>query len=308
VSPELPDVFAIIVTYNNESDIRGCLSGLLVNKNSCNLRICVIDNASSDNTISVINAFKSRHVVDKPDINLTANKSNLGFTVALNQGLKRCEQGYILVLNPDAALKEGCLRTLIAASKGITAAGVVAPQLLNPDGSIQPSCRRFPRRRDLIFELAGLSYLFPQNPRFNYWKMGDFNHNLKRDVDQPQGACLFFSKKILDQVGLWDEAFPMFFSDVDWCARVKKSGCKIIFEPAAKAAHKKGASINRNRIKMIISSHKSFALYLKRYRPNFILVNQIFAIILWLTAFVRIFVFLAEGLFSKHKSEATNGK
>ena len=141
--------------------------------------------------------------------------------------------------------------------------GIVAPQFLNADGSIQPSCRRFPRHRDIVFHALGLNYLFPYSKLYNYWKMGDFDHQSQRFVDQPQGAFLLTHRRAFEDVGLLDENFPMFFSDVDWCRRFINKGWKITFTPEVKIIHHKGSSVynNRNRISLIWSSHISFYLY-----------------------------------------------
>ncbi len=308
MSPRTPDVSVVIVTYNNENEIEPCLRCLLSNKKFHTFQIHIIDNASSDNTVEIAKNFKTKNSNDRYQMVIAANEINVGFTAGLNQGLTKCEGSYVLVLNPDAFLREGSLVKLFSVISENSEVGAAAPQLLNPEGTIQQSCRRFPRYRDLVFQMSGLSYLFPNSPRFNHWKMGDFSHDERREVDQPQGACLLFSNKILKKVGLWDEGFPMFFSDVDWCARVSQQGYKIIFEPTSKVDHKKGVSIYRNRVKMIISSHKSFIRYLKKYRPHFILVNHIFAIILWGVAFIRVLLYMAKTLFSKRNLEAGNAE
>jgi GT2 family glycosyltransferase len=197
---------------------------------------------------------------------------------------------YIITLNPDTQLSGGTIVKLMSVLKANGQAGVVAPQLLNPDGTVQPSCRRFPHRRDVIFEISGLSRLFSKSARFNGWKMGDFDHCEQRSVEQPQGACLMFRSDLLDHVGFWDASFPMFFSDVDWCHRVKLAGYDIVFYPDAKVVHQRGVSIHQRRPAMIWSSHESFYQYLRKYRASgrFFLANEIVGIILGMVALIRI--------------------
>lgn len=168
--------------------------------------------------------------------------------------------------------------------------GVVAPQLRNPDGSLQPSCRRFPRRRDVTYECLGLNLLFPKSRLFNSWKMGDFDHLSQRRVEQPQGAFLLTTREVMNSVGLWDETYPMFFSDVEWCHRVKNAGLDIIFEPGARVMHQKGVSIYKRRAAMIWTSHISFYRYLKKYRAHGLgfIVNGLFGVFMVILALVRI--------------------
>ena len=107
-------------------------------------------------------------------------------------------------------------------------------------------------------------------------------------MDQPQGACLLFRRHLLQEVGYWDESFPMFFSDVDWCLRVKQHGWQILFEPLAQVIHHKGSSVYQNRPSMIWSSHISFYRYLKKHHPNPI-INPLLGLLLIITAIFRSF-------------------
>jgi GT2 family glycosyltransferase len=181
------------------------------------------------------------------------------------------------------------LSKLIDYLKENPAVGMVAPQLLFPDGRIQPSCRHFPERKDIIWHLSGLNCLFPRSVVFNRWKMGNFSHQVEAEVDQPQGAALMTHRKAFETVGFPDENFPMFFSDVDWCQRFKAKGWKIVFYPSAKIIHHQGTSIHRNRVRMIWSSHLSFIRYFQKYRPGFWngLMNCFVGALLILMALIR---------------------
>ncbi len=285
-------VSVVVVTYNSANEIVMCLQSLGLELQGDISQIIVVDNDSSDKTRNFVSAVAD----SETGVELLCNDQNLGFTRALNQGLKRCRGQYILILNPDTCLRPSCLSTLRQALDAHKNVGVVAPQLLNPDETVQPSCRRFPRRQDLIWELSGLSRVFAKSRQFNHWRMGDFDHLSSRAVDQPQGACLFFSKAVLDEVGLWDEQFPMFFSDVDWCLRVKNSGYGTYFESAAKVGHMRGASVFKYRTRMLWTSHRSFYHYFVKHKQSFVLVNELFGVILWLVCLVRICVVPFEQL------------
>lgn len=281
-------ISVVIVTYNSENEIVACLDSLLEEVKGFSSQVVIVDNNSTDSTLESLDKIKSKWCYSANKLELITNNTNLGFTKALNQGLKKCRGNYILTLNPDTVLQVSCITKLANALNHDDKIGIVAPQLLNPDGSIQPSCRRFPRRQDVLWEISGLSYLFRKSKQFNRWKMGEFKHLSRLDVDQPQGACLLFRRMILDSVGYWDESFPMFFSDVDWCKRVKSEGYKILFEPAAKVVHHKGVSVSRNRAKMIWTSHRSFYEYFKKHKKKFLFVNEIFGVILFVSGIFRI--------------------
>lgn len=284
------DVSVVVVTFNNENEIADCIDSLARELENDRWQLMVIDNCSADRTSETVRLKLSALDAIGISMELICNQENLGFTRALNQGLRKSHGEFILILNPDTRLQQESLRILKKKLYETDLIGVAAPQLLNADGSVQSSCRRFPRHRDVIFEMTGLSSVFKSSQLFSGWKMGDFDHRVGRSVDQPQGACLFFRRSVLNAVGLWDERFPMFFSDVDWCRRVKKAGFDIVFEPAAKVVHHKGVSVHQKRPRMIWSSQRSFFRYfMKHYdQPKYFLANYVTGFLLLVTAVPRI--------------------
>ena len=254
-------VSAIIVAWNSESDIAACLESVLAAK-SGPLEILVVDNASQDGTPGLLRGYGNKIV-------LVENRSNLGFARAVNQGLERARGEYLLLLNPDAALEPGALEEMLSFMDQNPQVGAVGPQLLNPDGTIQPSCREFPRPSHLFWELLGFSKIFPRHPVFGSWRMGYFDHRSLREVDQPMGACLLVRSTAAHEIGPMDDGnFPMFFNEVDWCLRLKQRGWTIFFNPRARAVHRHGASTARDRGSMIASSHQSLERYLDKNYPR----------------------------------------
>ncbi|MFQ5769669.1 MAG: glycosyltransferase family 2 protein [bacterium] len=297
------EISIIIVTFNNENEILACLDALLRELGHCSFQIILVDNNSQDRTRELIHENWSKFQSQNGETIFISNSENCGFTRALNQGLRNCNGKDILILNPDTELQSGSLMTLRDTLRCEPNFDVVAPQLLNPDGSVQSSCRRFPRHRDVLFDMIGLSSLFRKSKVFNHWKMGDFDHQNRRSVDQPQGACLMFSRQLLHAVGFWDENFPMFFSDVDWCQRVILHGYSILFEPAAKVMHHKGRSVEQSRPEMIWSSHHSFYKYFKKHKKalRFLILNEMAGFILLFLAIFRIFWKCFAGFIVKDK-------
>ena len=258
------DISIILVTFNHQQEIQNCLKSIRAALTSYHAQIIFIDNYSSDRTVPnarvELEKFEPQH-----KWLIIQNSVNKGFTKAINQGLTKSQGKYILILNPDTELNPQLFPPLINIIEKNKKCGIVSPQFINSDGTIQPSCRRFPRHRDLLYTTFGLNKLFSNSPRFNYWQMGDFDFQTQRTVQQPQGAFLLTHRKALNQIGLLDETFPMFFSDVDWCRRFIEHGWEILFVPGVKIIHHKGGSIYKNRLKMIWSSHRSFYLYFKKY-------------------------------------------
>ncbi|MDZ7361800.1 MAG: glycosyltransferase family 2 protein [candidate division KSB1 bacterium] len=302
----LPDTIAIIiVTFQNAGEIAACLRSLREAAPEHRIRLFLIDNASTDATRPIIAATLAELPASRFFIKFIFNEENAGFTRAVNQGLENYlalaghELAPVLFLNPDTILPAGSLAALLKKLYAFSDAGVIAPQLVHQDGRIQPSCRRFPTHADLFCELLGLSRLFSRSPRFNRWKMGDFDHRQAAEVDQPQGACLLARPEVVKQVGRWDERFPIFFSDVDWCRRVWENGWKIRFEPAVQIIHAQGVSVRQVRAAAIWSSHISFWRYLRKHesgwREKF--WNVILGPLLVVTAMVRMIPYLSKVIF-----------
>ncbi len=284
----MSSVSIIIVTYNSEKEIIKCINSLLPQLNDFDGEIIIIDNDSTDKTIFFIKD------IDSKSISIIQNKENFGYTKANNQGIKNVKGNYILFLNPDTIIPNSTIKNLLNEIKDDKKLGVIAPQLRFPDGEIQNSCRRFPRRRDILYDSIGLSKIFNNSKEFNYWKMGDFDHKKSSLVDQPAGAALLIPKMIFDEIGLLDEQFPMFFSDVDLCKRIWDAGYNVQYTIKSFIIHKGGASVYRKRIKMIVSSHFSFWKYFNKYKTKLFdkIINVIVGIFLLVLIPFRILLIL----------------
>ncbi len=130
-------------------------------------------------------------------------------------------------------------------------------------------------------EFTLLAYIFPKSKLFGRWKMKYFDYSQDADINQPMAAALMVQKAWLDKSGFMDERFEMFFNDVDLCKRIIDSGMKIRFLNNAKVKHKKGASIYKNRIKMIKVWNKDCSKYFEKYHNNILLL-------LWLKISLKI--------------------
>lgn len=252
----------VIVSWNTRDLLRRCLATLRDELAGIDSEVFVVDNNSADGSARMVEA-------EHGWVELIANEDNLGFARANNQAIKRSSGRFLLLLNPDTEVVPGAIRVLLDFLEAHGEAGVVAPQLINPDGSIQRSCRQFPTFTGMLYELVGLSRLFPNDPRFRQYKMLDWNHDDEREVDQPEGACLLLRRSVIDAVGLLDEGFFMLFEEVDWCYRIKQAGWQIWFTPRARIVHHYGQSIKQVKVKMILSSHRGlYRFWFKHYRQG----------------------------------------
>ena len=276
----------IILTWNSQEVIKNCLDSIYSSNRDLNFEIIVVDNNSRDRTKEILkNSY--------PKVKLIANVKNLGYAKGNNQGIEKSKSEFILLLNPDVKLIDDFLTKITKFFKEHPKAGALGPQLLNPDKSIQSSCREFPEYSTILWELLSLSHIFLRSKIFGRWRMRYFDHNSLAEVDQPMGSVLLIRRKTLEEVGLFDTNFKMFFNDVDLCYRIKKAGWKIYFYPGAKAFHIKGSSTQKAKAKMIFLSHWGFYKFLKKYRTGW--ANEILSIflggLLLLSSGLRILLF-----------------
>jgi len=221
----------------------------------------VVDNKSDDDT-----PYKLARLW--PQLKMIVNPRNLGYAKACNQGMRESTGEFVLLLNPDTVLHPQALQKLIDFLQANPQAGAVGPQFLDTYGKVQPSCRRFPNYLTLVWECTGLSILFPHNIIFGTWRMGDFDFQSTREVDQPMASALLIRKKVIDEVGLMDERFVMFFNDVDFCNRIRSKGLKIYFLAEAKVTHHLGGTTRKRKGAMIFHSHLGLLKYLRKHHSR----------------------------------------
>lgn len=275
-----------MVTYNSSQTIGVCIESVLADIETVSGELIVVDNHSTDDTPALLQSYAAQN----PRIALELNQVNRGFAVGNNQALRLATGKHIFVLNPDTVLETGVLKALLERLESSEKIGIVAPQLRFPDGRIQKTCRRFPRHLDVIYNVFGLANIFPANQHFNSWKMGDFNHEIPCQVDQPAGAALMIRGGLFRELGGFDMNFPMFFNDVDLCKRVKDAGYEIWYFPQYVIQHLGGASVKQVKLKMTLSSHISFFRYFEKHftRLHQQPMNFLVGILLYLSLIPRL--------------------
>ncbi len=249
-----------IVSWNTRDLLRECLRAVAQHHPLEEYEIIVVDNASPDASAQMVKE-------EFPHVRLLANSENLFYARANNQALEAARGDLIMLLNPDTQVKDGCMTRLAELLRGRPEAGAVAPRLTFPDGSTQSSCRSFPTPRALLMDMLGMARLFPNCEICGEYRLTYFAHDQLQEVDQPMASALMLKRSALEEVGGFDEGFPMFFNDVDLCLRLKQAGWKIFFLPEAEALHHHGASTAQRRREMIAQSHDSLLrFYRKHYR------------------------------------------
>jgi GT2 family glycosyltransferase len=199
-----------------------------------NIEILVVDNGSTDGSVEMLRA-------DFPDVHVVVNAENRGFPAANNQGIALAEGRYVLLLNPDTEVVGDALAAMLAFADEHPDVGVIGPQLLNPDGSVQSSRRRFPTLATAFFESTWLQPCAPRSLIERYYVL-DQPDDAVLDVDWMQGAALMARREAIDQVGPMDERFFMYSEELDWCRRFRDAGWRVVYLPIARVIHYAGKS------------------------------------------------------------------
>ena len=220
----------ILVNYNTTELLVKCLETLKAQVIPGDYRIVVVDNNSPDG-----GAERLRR--EYQHINLIENSTNGGYAHAVNRAIREFNSDYILLLNPDIEVKPGAISAMLDFMTKHQDAGIVGGKLLNPDGTLQYSCRTFYTLPVILLRRTFLGKLFPKSKRLARHLMTDWDHNSVREVDWMLGACLMIRRSALREVGLMDERFFLYFEDVDWCYRMKKGGWKVYYLPEALMVH-----------------------------------------------------------------------
>lgn len=273
----------IVIAYNSNDVLPALLQSIGAQTGSFEKQIIIIDNYSADNCARLVQG-SGLHA------SLAINRANRGYTAAVNQALADVTGDFVFLLNPDIRLHPDCTQELAAVLTADSTAGAAAPQLLSPDGRIQPSVRNFPTFSTLIWEHSGLSRLLPNNRIFGRWKNRYFDHNTRARIAQPMASALMFRRETLARIGPWDEQFFIFFSDVDYCKRLSDAGLAIIFEPAARAEHQLGSSTRKEGGWIIRDSHRGFYRYLCKHElfGRKRALRPLVWLLLWMSAQVRV--------------------
>jgi GT2 family glycosyltransferase len=252
------DVSIVVVHWRVPQLLNACLSSIAADTALAGLNVetLVVDNASADAQFDEVMATHSwARTLRLPD--------NLGFAGGNNAGIARAQGAALLLLNPDTALLPGALRRLWDALWLAPHIGMVAPLLLNPDGSLQSHGYRFPTVLSMALDL------FPAHPRLvasplnGRMPLGDGATPIA--IDYPLGAAMLVRRAVIEEVGPLDESYGMYSEEVDWAQRMRVAGWTIVLAPAARVVHHGAQSTRQQPVAMYEALWRSRARYFERW-------------------------------------------
>ncbi len=273
----------VIVNWNTGELLGQCLASLFNSLQIKEVEVFVVDNASTDDSMALV---RERF----PQVRLIENEENLGFARANNQAFRQSSGRYVLMLNPDTLVHPLGIDALVDFMETHPRAGACGARLLNPDGSLQPSCSPAPtlgREFRRLFHLPGMR---PDG----YYPMDNWDAQQPRQVDVILGACLLLRRQALEQVGWLDEDYFIYSEEVDLCHRLRRAGWELYWVPHGQVVHLGGQSTRQVSEAMFLRLYQAKLIY---FRKNFGRGSAVgYKLILFTASFARL-LFLPLGLF-----------
>ena len=278
------NTFAVcVVSYNTHDLLRACLDSVLANPlaaagDSLSDSVIVVDNGSTDGTLEMIRS-------DYSHVQLFTNTRNAGYGAAANQAFAQCQADYVLLLNSDTRLMPDGLVQLRAFLDQHADVAIVGPRLLNPDGTLQPSCFHFPTPLEVFLDVANARKLIGHLPRLRDVYLRTWDHAHPRQVAWVSGAALAIRRSAFEMVHGFDPSFFFYYEETDLCFRLHQTGWKVFFAPVTDVVHVGGASSRSQQTQLTVQLYASLAHF---YRQHYTLVARVaLALLLQAVALLR---------------------
>ena len=230
-----PILSVIIVSYNTRDLLIECLETLIATASAIAHEIIVVDNASRDGS--------AERVAERfPHVTLIRSEVNLGFAAANNLGFRAARGRYLVLLNSDAFPQPGALERALAHLEAEPDIGLGGARLIGRDGEWQPSARSFPSPLNDLLTLSGLAARYPRSRFFGRFDRTWTDPMRPADVDWVPGAFSILRHDLLARIGDFDDAFFLYYEEVDLCRRIRAAGLRVRYWPDVVVVHIGGES------------------------------------------------------------------
>jgi N-acetylglucosaminyl-diphospho-decaprenol L-rhamnosyltransferase len=259
----LPRVAVVVVTYNSGDVLPGCLESLRHGgaRDVDLIDVVVVDNASTDLSLEVAKS------VDGLPVSVVLLPENLGYAAGINAGIATLHSRLpdaVMVVNPDCRFESGALATLARALEE-PRRGIVAPRLVNPDGTLQPTLRRLPTVTG-VFAEAVLGGRLADRLGLGELIFAEAPHDVPAQAAWVTGAAVLMSWTLLETIGPWDETFLLYSEETEFMLRAADHGWSTWYEPGAVVEHRGGESGTRPGLAALVTVNK-VRLYRRRHGP-----------------------------------------
>ena len=251
------DLSIAIVSYNTKAVLLDCIRSIHAYTTGIAFEVIVVDNDSQDGTVA---ALKEAY----PAMKIVANPDNRGFAKAVNQALSVSRGRHVLLLNSDTLVKDRALVTIVAYLDEHSDVGAVSCKQWTGDGHLNQTCFPFPSIRDHLIYSAPFQRIAP-SMQMAAAATQTVDCTQSQDVDWANGACLMVRRSLLQQLGGLDEAFFMYFEDVDLCRRLHQHGYRVRHLAEAEIIHFIGCSSGRDRERLQLVWEFSRICYIEKH-------------------------------------------
>ena len=252
----------VIVNYKVKYFLRQCIQSIY--NSQCNLTydIIVVDNASDDGSVEMLEEYF-------PKVKLIANKDNVGFSKANNQGFAVANSKYVLILNPDTILQEDTLQTSYDYAEAHPDVGAIGVRMIDGKGQFLPESKRgFPTPLNAIWKMLKVSKLFPKSSFFNRYYMGHIGEYKTHDVDVLTGAYMWVRKEAITATGGFDEDYFMYGEDIELSYQIRAQDYRIVYLPTTSIIHFKGESTKKSSVKYLRNFYGAMGIYANKRNSN----------------------------------------
>jgi len=226
------DLTTIIVNYNTANLLHKCIKALRNSASKISMNIVIVDNASSDESASLLQR-------DFSDCKIIFNDKNVGFGRANNQCVPYIKGKYVLLLNTDAFVSEDTINKTIQYMDNSPRCGILGVKLFGRDEELQPSCRYFPTPFNIFLQRTGLKRFFKKVKLIDDMS---WDHNAAQQCDWVPGCYYLIRKEVVEKVGLFDPRYFLYYEEVDHCFATKKAGWEVHYFADTSVVHIGGES------------------------------------------------------------------
>jgi len=281
----------IIVNYNVKYFLEQCLHSVRKAIKGLDAEVFVVDNNSVDGSVEMLQS-------KFPEIQTIANKDNVGFSTANNQGIKLANGDYILLLNPDTIVEEDTFTKVVQFMDEHKDAGGLGVKMVDGKGNFLPESKRgLPTPSVAFYKIFGLSRLFPKSRIFGKYHLGYLNKEETHEVEILSGAFMLLRKAVLDKIGLLDETFFMYGEDIDLSYRIIKVGYKNYYFPKTRIIHYKGESTKKSSVNYVVVFYRAMVIFA---RKHFSAKNaRLFSVLINLAVYFRAFLAILNRFFNR---------
>ena len=262
MAPPLLEI--VIVSSTGARDVlRACLRSLREHPLTVGeMRVHVVDNASTDGTPEMVRAEFSEVVLHALDW-------NSGFCVANNVVLRETRADFVLVLNPDTEVHAGTLDHMVGVMRERPDVGMSTCRLVKPDGTLDHASKRsFPTPLGALAHFTGVGRRRDAPRWLAQYRAPELGEHDAGEVDAVNGAFMLVRQEALRDVGLLDEGYWLYMDDLDWCFRFHRKGWKVWYEGSVTTLHIKGGTTKKKRhlgLRHNLAFHRSMGRFYRKF-------------------------------------------